>query len=61
MKSGAPNARSGWKGKNEKPGRPGLFKYCFFSDYSGLMFVAAGPLAPCVTSNETFCASFSDL
>jgi hypothetical protein len=29
--------------------------------YSGLMFDAAGPFWPCVTSKETFWPSFSDL
>jgi len=31
------------------------------ADYSGLMFEAAGPFWPCVTSKETFWPSFSDL
>jgi hypothetical protein len=45
--------------EKKKPAEAGFPKQC--DPYSGLMFAAAGPFWPCVTSKETFWPSFSDL
>ena len=49
------------KKNRDRPVCPCLFLLQFAGVYSGLMFDAAGPFWPCVTSKETFWPSFRDL